>query len=72
MPKRSRNRAFQENSIEKKSNLVMTQNSDEFPIVTILAWSQKCRYTESQLYVICTAYWCDDTNESEVLLFYVF
>ena len=28
----------------------MTLNSDEFPIVTILAWSQKCRYTESQLY----------------------
>ena len=28
----------------------MTLNSDQFPIVTILAWSQKCRYTESKLY----------------------
>ena len=51
MTKRSRNRAFQEDTI-KKINLVMTPNSDEFPIVTILAWSKKCRYTESRLYHI--------------------
>ena len=44
--KRSRNRAFHENTT-KKINLVMTPNSDEFPIV---AWSQKFRYTKSQLY----------------------
>lgn len=49
MTKRSRNRDFQENTI-KKLNLVMTPNtcSDEFHI---LAWSLKCRYTESQLYL---------------------
>ncbi len=49
MTKRSRNWAFQENTT-KKINLVMTPYSDEFPIVTILAWSQRYRYTESQLY----------------------
>ena len=34
----------------KQINLVMTPKSDEFSIMTILAWSQNCRYTESQLY----------------------
>ena len=54
MTKRSNNRALpQENTIEK-INLVMTPKSDDFPIVTILAWSRKCRYTESHCSIYFT------------------
>ena len=35
----------------KESNLVMNPNSGKVTIVTILAWSQKYRYTGLQIYL---------------------
>ena len=40
--------------------------------VCICLSARDLRNSATYGYRICTAYWCDDTGESEVLIFYIF